>query len=75
MIIKYTDHGLVGEHADDVDVSREENLPVFQLIHPVLVEKKTEVLVERSRVREESRGHHDIAHQPETNTLVLADGV
>ena len=74
-LVLRTDHGLVGEHADDVDVSGEENLPVFQLIHPVLVEKQTEVLVERSRVREESRGHHYVAHQSETNTLVFTDGM
>ena len=71
--LKSTNHGLVCEHADDVDVSGEENLPVFQLIHPVLVEQQTEVLVERSRVGEEGRRHHDVTNQSETTTLVFTE--
>ena len=59
----FTYGGRVDQHVNRVELGREGNLAILQLLHPVLVEQDTEVLVEWPRVGQETAADQNIAHK------------
>ena len=58
----------INQHVDGVEVEGERYLSRLQLLEPVLEEQAAEVLVEGAAIRQESRAHQHITHQPENIT-------
>ena len=51
------------QHRDNIEISSEGYLPVFQFFLPVLIEQSSVILIKGSRVREESCGQEHITNK------------
>jgi len=56
--------GVVDKHVGDVEVDSERNLAGLEVLDPTVLQQATEVLVERSAVRQKRRAQQHVADQP-----------